>query len=122
MSEARGIDCLACGGQGCRLCNWQNCPELLAPSVGWTRRAVLLDVVLWVLLWAFAALTPAKAAELPTVGMVCTYTDLNGTDWAATVQAIASGPGGLPWAWLTINADPRRIVKLPAFELQGRCS
>lgn len=89
------------------------------PSVGWTWGALALDVVLWVLVGLFFGCTDAKADELPRVGMVCTYTDQGGTEWAATLQAIASGAGSIPWAWLTINADPRRVVKLPAFELRG---
>lgn len=64
----------------------------------------------------------AEAASVMEPGAVVTYTDAAGRDWCATVQTIATGVGSTPWAWLTINADPRRVVRVELPDLRMGCS
>jgi hypothetical protein len=64
----------------------------------------------------------AEAASVLEAGSVVTYTDAAGRDWCATVHGFAPGPSADPWAWLTINADPRRVVRAEVASLRLGCS
>ena len=55
-------------------------------------------------------------------GDLVTYTDAAGGPWCAHVGAILEdGVGGVPWAWITIEADARRVIRLPASLLGTGC-
>ena len=70
----------------------------------------------------------ATGAELvgfqltPTPGSKATYVDTAGREWCATVAAVQLGVGGVPWAWMTIDADPRRGVRAPVSDLRAGCA
>jgi hypothetical protein len=51
-----------------------------------------------------------------------TYTDQTGRQWCATANAFDIGVDGLAWAWLTIDADPRRAVHMPMSTLGVGCT
>ena len=61
----------------------------------------------------------AHGAELQPAGSRCTWADEFGTTWAVTVAYVATGADGSPWAWATIDADPRRVVRMPVRDLRG---
>jgi hypothetical protein len=65
----------------------------------------------------------AVAAETPSIqaGSVVTYRDAAGRDWCATVASVGEGAGNEPWAWLRLNADPRRVEKTPLRDLAAGC-
>lgn len=66
--------------------------------------------------WLLALLpTPGLAAE---VGQRCTYTDALGRSWAVSVASIEQGVDGLPWAWVNVDADPRRVFRVPVASLR----
>ncbi|HEY0858266.1 MAG TPA: hypothetical protein VGE16_14470 [Albitalea sp.] len=51
-----------------------------------------------------------------------TLRDATGRDWCATVVHLSEGPGGDTWAWVRLNADPRRTDRAPLRELSPGCS
>ena len=56
------------------------------------------------------------------LGDPVTYTDASGGPWCAHVGAILeNGVGGVPWAWITIDADTRRVIRVPASLLSAGC-
>jgi len=56
------------------------------------------------------------------LGDPVTYTDAAGGAWCARVGAILeNGVGGVRWAWITIDADARRVIRLPASLLSAGC-
>ncbi len=61
------------------------------------------------------------AAQALAQGTQVTYTDATGRNWCATVAVTGEGAGAGAWAWLTIDADPRRIAKVPVVELVLGC-
>ena len=71
----------------------------------------------------FRSSTRGEAHAAPRVepGDKVTYTDATGRRWCATVHAIVTGPDSDPWAWLLIDADPRRIVREPVRDLTSGC-
>jgi len=66
----------------------------------------------------FVATTGARAVELQ---QSVSYTDQSGHIWCAKVRYVEKGHDGRPWAWLTIDADPRRIMHAPVAELVIGC-
>jgi hypothetical protein len=62
------------------------------------------------------ALTDALAAE---AGQRCTYSDTLGRDWNVTVASVERGVDGQPWAWVNVDADPRRVFRIPVASLRG---
>jgi len=67
----------------------------------------------------------AKAIARPVglgLGDPVTYIDAAGGPWCAHVGAILeNGVGGVPWAWITIDADTRRVIRVPASLLSVGC-
>lgn len=56
------------------------------------------------------------------MGDLVTYTDAAGGSWCAHVGAILEdGVGGVTWAWITLDADARRMIRLPASLLSTGC-
>lgn len=41
------------------------------------------------------------------------YVDPLGTCWNATGYVYDKGPGDIPYVWISINADPRRLFHVP---------
>lgn len=83
---------------------------------------VALFLVLWLLvLPLMAAASEPGPAILPAIGEATTYTEETGTRWCATVRSIATGAGAVPWAWVTIDADPRRVFHVRYAELRPGC-
>jgi len=73
------------------------------------------------LLLALAVMTDSRSAELELkAGDQATYT-AGSQSWCVTVQSIATGAGAVPWAWATVNADPRRVVHLPVWDFTPGC-
>ena len=61
-----------------------------------------------------AILAAALAAPTVAPGAVVTYTEPGTVDaWACVIVALYLGPDGAPWAWLRVEADPRRILRAP---------
>lgn len=83
-------------------------------------RAVAVFVVLWLLVLPLFAAEP-EPVTLPAIGEATTYTEETGTRWCAVVRSIATGTGSVPWAWLTIDADPRRVFHVRYAELRPGC-
>lgn len=83
--------------------------------------AFLVALVLWLVVFAAFASEP-EPVTLPAVGEATTYTEETGTRWCATVRSIATGVGAIPWAWVTIDADPRRVFHVPHAELRPGCA
>lgn len=87
------------------------------------RAADWLGALVAVALWA--GLTAAVAEDAGAYGIergaVVTYTDRAGAKWCATVRQVQAGVAGVPTAWLTINADPRRAVHEPVADLSRGC-
>jgi hypothetical protein len=65
----------------------------------------------------------AQAAE-PTMthGRHVTYRDSSGATWCATVRAAEVGVGAAIRVWITIDADPRRVVKASTTDLVDGCT
>jgi hypothetical protein len=54
-----------------------------------------------------------------------TYTDPAGARWCVTLGYTGQGADGRPWAWVTIDADSRRLVHVPLRDLRDlrdRCA
>lgn len=79
--------------------------------------ALLANIVLWVLLLLGASVIWTRADAQQLQG--CTWRDEFGHRWAVTVWTTATGADAAPWAWFTINADPRRVMRAPVAELEG---
>lgn len=59
---------------------------------------------------------------LALAAQLVTYTDPMGARWCASIAYLdPEGPGGVAWAWLTLQADPRRIVRAPLAQLAEGC-
>lgn len=66
------------------------------------------------------ALTPTPATL--QVGDRAGYIDQAGGVWCVRVVYIdLAGPGGVPWAWANVEADPRRVVRAQAAQLEKGC-
>lgn len=92
---------------------------IIWPRLG---RVALLVLVLAVFAWAGAAFAQAIVGPAgPMRGDVVTYTEPTGRAWCATVGTTDAGADGLPWAWFTINADPRRVFHAPVSDLVAGC-
>jgi hypothetical protein len=71
----------------------------------------------------FAVLsTAAFAADALVPGATVTYRDPFGRAWCATIQSVEIGVAGIPTAWVTIDADPRRVFQTALSELTPGCS
>lgn len=77
------------------------------------------------LVWGVAinALADESAGpDGPGLGDLVTYRDEAGGAWCAHVDAmIPNGPGGVPFAWITIDVDTRRAVRVPVSLLKAGC-
>lgn len=62
----------------------------------------------------------AQGATRIKPGDAVTFTDA-GRSWCARVFSIATGPDAGPWAWITIDTDPRRAFHVPLDELRAGC-
>ena len=71
---------------------------------------------------AAAGCAAAFSAQALVVGAKVTYRESSGQVWCATIASIEMGIAGSPIAWLTIDADPRRIVHIPLSDLTLGCS
>lgn len=78
-------------------------------------------VLLWA--WVFSAFAEGIAGPVgPDLGDLVTYTDAAGGAWCAHVGAIVpDGVGGVPWAWVTIDVDQRRAMRVPVSLLRAGC-
>ena len=83
-----------------------------------------LGAVMWacLMLSLHACGTPAPAAAPGriTLGTQATYVAVSERQ-CVTIDSIATGPGSVPWAWATVNADPRRVVHVRAADLVAGC-
>ena len=61
---------------------------------------------------------PAMAGDSLEPGSQATYTDAAGGTWTVHIASIANGVDATPWAWATIDADPRRVIHVPVAELR----
>jgi len=85
------------------------------------RAARLVTLVALVMVEIGGAQAIARPAGLG-LGDPVTYTDAAGGPWCAHVGAILEdGVGGVPWAWITIDADIRRVIRVPASLLSAGC-
>lgn len=66
--------------------------------------------------------TAALAVEGLVPGAAVTYRDPFGQAWCATIQTVEIGIAGVPIAWVTIDADPRRVFHAALSELTPGCS
>lgn len=83
---------------------------------------VALFLVLWLLVLPFiASAGEPEPVTLPAIGEATTYTEPAGTRWCARVRSIVTGAGAVPWAWVTIDADPRRVFSVRYAELRPGC-
>lgn len=77
------------------------------------------------LVWGVAinALAGESAGpDAPDLGDLVTYVDAAGGAWCAHVGALVpDGVGGVPWAWITIDVDTRRAVRVPVSLLKAGC-
>jgi hypothetical protein len=64
----------------------------------------------------------ALGAQALLPGERVTYREPSGETWCATIWSIEMGVGGVPIAWLTIDADPRRIVHVELTALAPGCT
>ncbi|CAG1017372.1 hypothetical protein BURC_02018 [Burkholderiaceae bacterium] len=55
-------------------------------------------------------------------GSHVTFRDAAGREWCATVVYLLEGPGTDVWAWVRLNADPRRTDRAPLRELRPGCA
>lgn len=73
--------------------------------------------------WPAVLLLAAEEAQGATrfyPGDAVTFIDA-GRSWCARVFSVAAGPDAGPWAWITINADPRRAFHVPLADLKPGC-
>ena len=61
-------------------------------------------------------------AQALVPGATVTYREASGRTWCATIWSIEMGVAGVPIAWLTIDADPRRIVHAELSALTPGCT
>ena len=92
-------------------------------------RGINWPVLAWLALclafWAMVGGAFAQAIAGPAGPMrgdIVTWNEPGGRAWCATVGTTDAGADGLPWAWFTINADPRRVFHAPVPELRAGCS
>lgn len=72
--------------------------------------------------WTAAALGRTVVAAEPGAPTLVTYVDPAGVQWCAMVRHVEPrGPDGTAWVWITISADPRRIVHLPQTAVREGC-
>lgn len=64
----------------------------------------------------------ATAAEALVPGAAVTYKDPSGRGWCATIQSVETGVAGVAIAWVTIDADPRRVFHAALTDLTPGCS
>jgi hypothetical protein len=89
------------------------------PVMGRVLRIVLRTV--FSVFWMAAVLSRSIAAESGEPALV-TYIDPTGVQWCAIVRHVEPrGPDGTAWVWMTITADPRRIVHLPQAAVREGC-
>jgi hypothetical protein len=93
--------------------------QFLASTCAGLGRAVARAVVAAT---AAACCAAAFGAPALVVGAKVTYREPSGQAWCATVSSIEIGIAGTPIAWLTIDADPRRIVPVPLSDLSLGCA
>ena len=67
-------------------------------------------------------LAPASPIFPISPGSHVTIRDATGREWCATVVYLLEGPGSDMWAWVRLNADPRRTDRAPLRELRPGCS
>jgi hypothetical protein len=67
------------------------------------------------------ALQAQAAGASMSAGQRVTYRDNGGTAWCATITAVEAGVDASSWAWLTIDADRRRVVKVEVVDLVDGC-
>lgn len=76
----------------------------------------------WIVVGFGCAQAVAETVRLGP-GDLVTYTDAVGGLWCAHVgDVIENGVGGVPWAWVTIDADTRRVARLPIALLNAGCA
>ncbi len=85
-------------------------------SARWARAGAA--ALLWFAAWPGFAAEKAEAIES---GAHASFTDSTGRTWCVTVVTIATGPGGEPWAWFTVDAHPSRIEHTRVAELLPGC-
>ena len=64
----------------------------------------------------------AFGAQALLPGERVTYRENSGATWCATIWSIEVGVAGVPIAWLTIDADPRRVVHVELSALTPGCT
>lgn len=64
----------------------------------------------------------AFGAQALLPGERVTYREPSGEVWCATIWSIEVGVAGVPIAWLTIDADPRRVVHVELSALTPGCT
>jgi hypothetical protein len=70
---------------------------------------------------SWPSMVTAKAGPPgPAIGDTVTIT-MAGRTWCATVNEVDTGVDGSPWAWVTINADTRRVFHWPVGEMTAEC-
>jgi len=67
------------------------------------------------------AAPPTMSADAIHPGVHATYQDATGREWCVTVIVVDVGPGATPWAWFTIDDDPRRVGRTPVIDLSVGC-
>jgi hypothetical protein len=70
---------------------------------------------------ALAAVAAGAAAASLAPGASVTYRDATGREWCATVRTLGVGADTSSWAWVSIDADPRRVVHAEVAELVAGC-
>lgn len=63
----------------------------------------------------------ALAKEIPRPGAGLIYMDVTGHEWCVTVKSTDMGINRQPWAWFTVDADPRRIGHVPVADFVASC-
>lgn len=77
-------------------------------------------MVLALFLWLVLLPLVASAIE---VGQRVTYTDETGARWCARVGYVEQhGIGGAAFAWVEIDADPRRVFNVLQSTLSAGCA
>lgn len=66
-----------------------------------------------------AAVSAASVSVAP--GASVTYRDAAGREWCGTVKTLSVGVDATSWAWVSIDADPRRVVHAAVSELEEGC-
>lgn len=64
----------------------------------------------------------ALGAQALLPGATVTYREPSGQTWCATIWSIEIGVAGVPIAWLTIDADPRRVLYVDLSALTPGCT